>query len=280
MDSICAQQPCIILSRHGESEYMLKQLLGGNPPLTSKGQAYAQQLPQLILPLVLSPQAPVSVLTSTLQRTIQTAAHLPFAQQRLSALDEINAGICEHMSYEQVAQAYPAVAQARAADKLGYRYPEGESYLDLVQRLWPVVHQLERRSSHVVVVAHQAVLRVLVGLLLRKPLQEMPRMSIPLHTVMQLTPAATEPGSSPYDMTLIQPAQVQDLAAGAQHAGVEADVSSSSTRSSQSSSSCDVQPEQSRAMQAWSARVWPNSCLTQAHGLHPTPAAVLEGQHA
>jgi hypothetical protein len=35
---------------------MLKQLLGGNPPLTSKGQAYAQQLPQLILPLVLSPQ--------------------------------------------------------------------------------------------------------------------------------------------------------------------------------------------------------------------------------
>jgi hypothetical protein len=63
----------------------------------------------------------VSVLTSTLQRTIQTAAHLPFAQQRLSALDEVNAGICEHMSYEQVAQAYPAVAQARAADKLGYR---------------------------------------------------------------------------------------------------------------------------------------------------------------
>lgn len=42
-----------------------------------------------------------------------------------------------------------------------HRYPEGESYLDLVQRLWPVVHQLEHRSSHVVVVAHQV--RVWVG---------------------------------------------------------------------------------------------------------------------
>ena len=42
----------ILLSRHGESEYMLKDLLGGNSVLTSKGRAYAQQLPQLILPLL------------------------------------------------------------------------------------------------------------------------------------------------------------------------------------------------------------------------------------
>jgi 6-phosphofructo-2-kinase/fructose-2,6-biphosphatase 2 len=63
----------------------------------------------------------VPVLTSTLQRTIQTAAHLRLPQQRLPALDEINAGICEHMSYQQVQQTYPAVAEARARDKLGYR---------------------------------------------------------------------------------------------------------------------------------------------------------------
>jgi hypothetical protein len=35
------------------------------------------------------------------------------------------------------------------------RYPQGESYIDLVQRLWPVVHQLEQRQGPVVVVAHQ-----------------------------------------------------------------------------------------------------------------------------
>jgi hypothetical protein len=64
----------------------------------------------------------VPVFTSTLQRTIQTAAHLPFPQQRLPALDEINAGICEHMTYEQVQQRYPAVHEARSKDKLGYRW--------------------------------------------------------------------------------------------------------------------------------------------------------------
>ena len=47
---------------------------------------------------------------------------------------------------------------ARRCDPLSaaaVRYPEGESYLDLVARLWPVVHQLEQRTSPVVVVAHQ-----------------------------------------------------------------------------------------------------------------------------
>ena len=66
--------------------------------------------------------SPEVVLTSTLQRTIQTASHLPFNQQRVKALDEINAGICEHMTYEQVAQVYPHVHEARAKDKLGYRW--------------------------------------------------------------------------------------------------------------------------------------------------------------
>jgi broad specificity phosphatase PhoE len=61
------------------------------------------------------------VLTSTLQRTIQTASCLPFTQQRLRELDEINAGVCEHMTYEQVAHTYPHIHEARASDKLGYR---------------------------------------------------------------------------------------------------------------------------------------------------------------
>lgn len=61
------------------------------------------------------------MLTSTLQRTIQTASCLPFTQQRLRELDEINAGVCEHMTYGQVAHTYPHIHEARARDKLGYR---------------------------------------------------------------------------------------------------------------------------------------------------------------
>jgi hypothetical protein len=44
----------------------------------------------------------VSVWTSTLQRTILTAAGLPFAKLKWKALDEIDAGICDGMTYAQV----------------------------------------------------------------------------------------------------------------------------------------------------------------------------------
>lgn len=45
---------------------------------------------------------PVSVWTSTLQRTIATAAGLPFPRLRWKALDEIDAGVCDGMTYAQV----------------------------------------------------------------------------------------------------------------------------------------------------------------------------------
>ena len=64
---------------------------------------------------------PVPVLTSTLQRTIQTASCLPFPQQQLRELDEINAGVCEHMTYKQVQATFPDIHAARSRDKLGYR---------------------------------------------------------------------------------------------------------------------------------------------------------------
>jgi hypothetical protein len=45
--------------------------------------------------------------------------------------------------------------RARKQDKLRYRYPRGESYLDVIQRLEPVIIELERQRSPVVVIAHQ-----------------------------------------------------------------------------------------------------------------------------
>jgi len=35
------------------------------------------------------------------------------------------------------------------------RYPRGESYLDLVQRLEPVISEMEREGESIVIVSHQ-----------------------------------------------------------------------------------------------------------------------------
>jgi len=39
----------IWLTRHGESEYNQKGLIGGDSPLSSNGMAYAELLPEIIL---------------------------------------------------------------------------------------------------------------------------------------------------------------------------------------------------------------------------------------
>lgn len=51
--------------------------------------------------------------------------------------------------------------EKRLLDKLTYRYPGvgGESYLDVIERIRPVLIELERQRKSVVIVCHIAVLR-------------------------------------------------------------------------------------------------------------------------
>lgn len=76
-------------------------------------------------------------------------------------------GICEEMTYEEIADKYPTDFAARDQNKFSYRYPRGESYEDLVARLEPVIMELERQGN-VLVVSHQAVLRCLLAYFLDK----------------------------------------------------------------------------------------------------------------
>ena len=109
---------------------------------------------------------------------------------RLKVLDEIDAGICDGMTYEQIAEQMPGEYARRSADKLGYRYPRGESYEDVIARLDPLILELERQQNPVLVVAHNAVIRVLFGYLADNEREEVPHIDVPLHTVIGLTPRA------------------------------------------------------------------------------------------
>lgn len=57
------------------------------------------------------------VWTSMLRRTAATAAHLGRPIIRWKELDEIDAGICDGLTYEEVAAKYPDEYRARAANK-------------------------------------------------------------------------------------------------------------------------------------------------------------------
>ena len=102
----------IWLTRHGESSFNERGLIGGDSEISANGEQvshpstihqfllllpstissdsldpqYARHLPDLLidrLPLTFDDQPiPVSVWTSTLKRTIQTASYLPFPKLR------------------------------------------------------------------------------------------------------------------------------------------------------------------------------------------------------
>uniref|UniRef100_A0A667WPM7 6-phosphofructo-2-kinase/fructose-2,6-biphosphatase 3 n=1 Tax=Myripristis murdjan TaxID=586833 RepID=A0A667WPM7_9TELE len=98
-------------------------------------------------------------------------------------------GVCEEMTYDEVKEKFPEEFDLRDQDKYYYRYPAGESYQDLVQRVEPVIMELERQEN-VLVICHQAVMRCLLAYFLDKSADEMPYLKCPLHTVLKLTPVA------------------------------------------------------------------------------------------
>lgn len=177
----------IFFSRHGESQYNVEGKIGGDAPLSPRGMQYAKGLPALITDNI--GDAPLTVWTSTLQRTIQTAQYLPYNKLTWKSLDELDAGVCDGMTYEEIEQAYPEDFAHRDEDKFNYRYRGGESYRDVVVRLEPVIMELERQEN-ILIIGHQAILRCLYAYFHNLPQADLPYIKIPLHTVIKLTPKA------------------------------------------------------------------------------------------
>lgn len=179
----------IFLSRHGESEDNVLGKIGGDSSLSVRGREYAKKLAQFITEG--KPEnCDFRIWTSCLNRSIQTAEHFQLPTVRWKILNEIDAGICEGLTYKEIEEKYPEEFIARSKDKFNYRYPSGESYADLVQRLEPVIMELERQYDPVLVIGHQAILRVLYAYFTGKDAKECPHLDVPLHTIAQITPKA------------------------------------------------------------------------------------------
>merc|ERR1719187_1893163 len=112
----------IYLSRHGESMHNTVGKIGGDTDLSPRGAQYAKKLSEFINKQNIPG---MRVWTSWLKRTIQTAADIDAPQERWKALNEIDAGSCEELTYEEVAEKYPEEFAARDLNKLTYRYPGG-----------------------------------------------------------------------------------------------------------------------------------------------------------
>jgi len=177
------------LTRHGETPYNVEGRVGGDPQLSERGREYALRLATAVQERF-GADGDLDVWTSTLRRTRETAEAIGLPHGLWRALDEIGAGDCEGMTYAEIRAERPDDWAARTDDKLRYRYPQGESYEDVIQRLDRVIIELERYRTPVLVIAHRAVVRALYGYFVQLPREDVPYAPFPLHQVVEVVPSA------------------------------------------------------------------------------------------
>ncbi|KAG8526253.1 uncharacterized protein KY384_000246 [Bacidia gigantensis] len=220
----------IWITRHGESRDNIMGKIGGDSDLTEGGHAYAKTLTAFVKdqreiwevrqqdkavsthfppqPGDTTPPNPeystsesqdsvksFCVWTSMLKRSIQTAQYFDeeeFEIKQMRMLDELNAGIMEGLTYEDIRQKYAADYELRKRDKLHYRYPGpgGEGYLDIINRLRPVIHEVERMTDHVLLVGHRSVARVLLAYFMGLKREDVADLVAPLGMLYMLEPVS------------------------------------------------------------------------------------------
>jgi broad specificity phosphatase PhoE/predicted kinase len=172
----------LYLIRHPETTYNLENRIGGDPPLTRKGKLQAQDLASFFQ----SKKLPL-IFTSTFKRTIEAAEAIKRLQDDctiipLQEFDEINAGICEEMTYREIREKLPEVAKSRKEDKYSYTYPEGEGYASMESRIERGIKKtlyLTDHSDNIMIVGHQAVNRMILSHFVYRRHEDVPYIYIP-----------------------------------------------------------------------------------------------------
>lgn len=133
------------------------------------------------------------VWTSMRSRTIETAhwfADEDYPKKEMRMLDELGVGDFNGMTYPMIQENFPVEFEKRKIDKLRYRYPGigGESYMDVINRVRPVITELERIEDNVLIITHRVVARVLLGYYMNLRTDIIANLDVPLHCVYCLEP--------------------------------------------------------------------------------------------
>jgi 6-phosphofructo-2-kinase len=204
----------IYLSRCGESFDDVHGRIGGNSPLTERGRTYAHAMSAFVqrnyeefkvrvererqaeleefgcYPEAQEINKKFTVLTSTLKRAKETAVFPTDTIKPTHLLNEICSGECDGLTPAEMKLKYPVEYAARQKDKLRVRYPgaSGESYLDVIERLQPMLIDFERIHDSMLVISDTAVIRTLLAYVKDLHSCEMLNMQVPLHTLFCVEP--------------------------------------------------------------------------------------------
>ena len=172
----------LFLIRHGETHFNLEDRIGGDSELTENGWSQARTLAQYFK----KKKVPL-IFTSEKKRTIQTSEPIRDQQEDctiipLEEFNEIDSGLCECMTYEEIELQKPEVYSARKKDKYNYIYPEGEGYISMQDRINRGIKKalyLSDPMDNIMIVGHRAANRMILSHFLFRRTEDVPYIYIP-----------------------------------------------------------------------------------------------------
>ena len=180
----------ILLVRHGETDWNVAKRIQGSTdtPLNETGIEQAKRLAEELA----KRETPIiGVYTSKLERAAKTAEYVAEKIGKecivLPGLEEINFGLWEGITWEQVEEQFPVEYQTWRQNRRYGHPPKGESYQELVERvvvaLQKVIKELKTDNlannqnnsvkGDIVVVTHSADIMALMSFINDTPFHEM-----------------------------------------------------------------------------------------------------------
>ena len=175
------------LVRHGETEWNKLGRFQGHEDisLNERGMAQAKETARAALEW-----GHCAIYSSPLVRTVQVAEEItkvtPMTVSKEPGLKELSLGDLEGVTGEQMREEWPIVFAQWRANPEKMSMPNGESLVQLRERAWQVILDIEEKHTpedSVVVISHNFTIRSIVGELLGQPLEFFHRMSLNLASV-------------------------------------------------------------------------------------------------
>ncbi|MBN2060485.1 MAG: histidine phosphatase family protein [Deltaproteobacteria bacterium] len=172
----------LYLIRHGETFFNLENRIGGDSDLTEKGKRQACRLAEHFRKKRIT-----LIFTSSKRRTLQTASPINDMQGKCSIIplkefDEIDSGLCECMSYDEIRKAMPEVYNSRKKDKYNYIYPGGEGYCTMKGRIDKGIKKalyLSNTLKNIMIIGHRATNRMILSHFLFRRDEDVPYIYVP-----------------------------------------------------------------------------------------------------
>lgn len=162
----------ILLARHGETDWNIAKKVQGTTdiPLNENGKKQAEILCQNLRKENINLK---KIYSSYQKRAVETAeivgAEYQVPIQVVQGLEELNLGLFEGHTWEEILQLYPQENARWYADKRYAKAPGGESYQDLLERFFVAYDQIVKDAENltgqdILIITHGAVIMSLLTL--------------------------------------------------------------------------------------------------------------------